>query len=785
MKKYANNLGIQRRFQAAFDDAGLTQLITEPTRANNTLDLFLTNNESLISNWNTVEGISDHDKAVVVDGLLPPYRLKQKPRPIPLYKKADWTKMGTDMENLHTKLSAKPNSSVEMLWTSFKDTLTNTIKDNIPHKTARGKDQKPWITKPIRKMLKKNAALSKRKHKANFTHQDQEKHRKLRATIQKMIRQSYWRYVEDILTPDSESREDKTKATKRFWTLIKHTKRDSVGIPQLKSQSGATVIDSRGKAELLNNQFLSVFSKVTPPTLSQLCKTLTVKKPTPMPDIQVSTNGITKLLQDLKPHKAAGPDQLSPMVLKSLAKSIAPTLQLIFQRSLDTGVVPQDWKQANVVPVYKKGNKSDPSNYRPISLTCVCSKLLEHVLASNIMLHLETHNILKDCQHGFRSKRSCETQLIEFIDQIHQNLAARQRVDAIVMDFSKAFDKVSHTRILLKMDRYGISNQATNWTRSFLTGRLQRVVVEGESSHNAPVTSGVPQGSVLGPLLFLIYINDLPDCVRSHVRLFADDTIVYRFIKSRNDELTLQQDLKALEAWEQLWLMEFHPKKCVLLPISKGKCSPPPDYHLHGHCLEKVDSAKYLGVTLSKDLKWKEHIESTTKSANSTLAFLRRNIKTSNQKLKSQAYKTLVRPKLEYAASVWDPYHAKDIHQVEMVQRRAARWATGRHHNTSSVTEMLADLGWPTLAERRRQARLILLYKILEAQIAVTHHLIASKRQVRVNHPRSLLQQHTNTEAHRLSFFPRTTVDWNSLPRETATAANYNQFRRLLETTRP
>ncbi|XP_064628137.1 uncharacterized protein LOC135487880 [Lineus longissimus] len=247
MKKDASNVGIQRRFQDIFDDAGLTQMITEPTRANNTLDLFLTNNETLISNWKVVEGISDHDKAVLIDGLLPPHRLKQTPRQIPLYKKADWSKMEHAMDNVYNELRAKAGSTVEMMWTSLKNALSDAISANIPHKTARRKDQKPWITNPIRKLMKKSTALSKRKHKNNYSRQDSQKHRELRAKIQKKIRQSYWIYIEDILTPNTNSMEDRTKANKRFWTLIKHTKWDSIGIPQMKSPNGDTVVDSQGR----------------------------------------------------------------------------------------------------------------------------------------------------------------------------------------------------------------------------------------------------------------------------------------------------------------------------------------------------------------------------------------------------------------------------------------------------------------------------------------------------------------------------------------------------------
>ena len=246
-----------------------------------------------------------------------------------------------------------------------------------------------------------------------------------------------------------------------------------------------------------------------------------------MESITVSTNGIAKLLKDLNPHKAAGPDQIKPLVLQKLRDVIAPILQVIFQRSLNTGRVPKDWSTAFVCPLFKKGDTSLASNYRPISLTSILCKVLEHVVTTNIVSHMDKYNLLYDLQHGFRSKRSCETQLVTLIEDLMRNSIAGNQTDLVLLDFSKAFDKVSHQKLLLKLHRYGIRGPTLKWIQAFLSDRTQTVVIDNEKSATVPVTSGVPQGSVLGPILFLIYINDLPDKTRSKVRLFADDTAIY------------------------------------------------------------------------------------------------------------------------------------------------------------------------------------------------------------------------------------------------------------------
>ena len=221
--------------------------------------------------------------------------------------------------------------------------------------------------------------------------------------------------------------------------------------------------------------------------------------------------------------------------LLSCTDKIAPVICLLFEKSLKTGQLPSEWTKAQVCPLYKKGDKTDPANYRSISLACILCKVMEHVIASNISRHITQHNILFELQHGFREKHSCETQLIELVEDLARRLTLGKQTDLILLDFSKAFDKVNHPKLLYKLSTFGIIGNTLEWIEAFLTGRSQTVVLEGESSKEVPVTSGVPQGSVLGPLLFLLYINDLMENIKSQVRLFADDTAVYLTVSSAHD----------------------------------------------------------------------------------------------------------------------------------------------------------------------------------------------------------------------------------------------------------
>ena len=314
-----------------------------------------------------------------------------------------------------------------------------------------------------------------------------------------------------------------------------------------------------------------------------------------------------------------------------------------------------------ITPIHKGGNKNKTvaENYRPVSLTSVTCKVLEHIVHSHVISHLDNHNVLHDTQHGFRRKRSCETQVLKTVNDLAKTLNNKGQMDSILLDFSKAFDKVCHRKLLLKLKHYGVNNNIHSWINDFLYNRTQRVVVRGKVSPASKVTSGVPQGTVLGPLLFLVYINDMPNSVSSDISLFADDALLYRNIINWEEARRLQSDLDSLVQWEQLWSMEFHPQKCKVLRITNKRNIVAAQYKIHNTQLEIVNKAKYLGVTINKRLNWKDHIGAITEKAQSCCHFLQRNLQQCDRQTKIQCYKTFVRPFVEYSSSVWDPVNNK------------------------------------------------------------------------------------------------------------------------------
>ena len=284
-----------------------------------------------------------------------------------------------------------------------------------------------------------------------------------------------------------------------------------------------------------------------------------------MPEFEISINGIIKLLGNLKSGKEAGPDKIRPLILKELKDEISPIIQVIFERSIETGKLPIDWCQAYVTPVFKKCDKTQAINYCPISLC----KVLEHIMASYIVKHMNKHSLLYDLQHGFREKRSCETQLTMLVEDLSRAVNKGKQTDLILLHFSKAFDKVKHVKLIWKLHQYGIRSHVLHW---------------------------------LGPVLFLIYINDLPDTITSKVHLFADYMALYLTIEGEKNSATLQHDLNKLSVWERQWDMEFNPSKCQVIQVTGSRNPIIANYSLHCHVLETC--ARYLGVDISSGLSW-------------------------------------------------------------------------------------------------------------------------------------------------------------------------------------
>ena len=544
--------------------------------------------------------------------------------------------------------------------------MNSSIEKHVPTKTTTRRRKKPWINSKVKAATKKKKRAYLQTNGARSGPRWEE-YKAAKKEAQRICRQSFNEHMYQTCNPGNK---------KKLYSWVKSQRTENSGITYLEV-GGTRVILPKEKANALNRQFASVFTDSTPDPPLDIPSSFQTSD---IQTINITEPGVFKLLATLDTSKAAGPDNIPARYLKLVAAQITPAVSLIFQASLEQGSLPSRWLTANVTPIFKKGKRTDPVNYRPISLTCICCKLLEHIVHHAVLGHYDHHGIISPRQHGFLKRRSCERQLITTLDDITANIQGK-RCDLILLDFAKAFDKVSHDLLLTKLERYGVTGKVHTWIKAFLSGRSQRVVLENEESEACMVTSGVPQGSVLGPLLFLSYINDLPDSILhgSEVRLFADDTVLYRFITTREDEEKLQSDLDALATWEEKWKMQFNAQKCQVLHIGFLTDYSPPSYLLHGVELQRVKSASYLGVNIGDKLTWTIHVDSTRKKASRVLGFLRRNLHACNRSVKALAYRTYVLPILEYASQVWDPPTRGLQGKLERVQRNAAHFVTRQY----------------------------------------------------------------------------------------------------------
>ena len=468
-------------------EAGLDQVVTFPTRLDNTLDLFLTNRPSCINKCQPIPGISDHE-IVYIDSDIKPRRKRPVKRKIYLWDKADMNVIHDEGNKMMQEFVSTydSSSSVIEMWDSIESKLMK-ILDLVPSKFTSTRFNQPWVTRKVKQL---NRQKQRAYNKACSCHRQHKKrlwarYNLLKKKMQRVCKEAYTNYINTIICPDLQSN------PKRFWSHISSKRCDNNGVAPLRGPRGAIYTGSKDKANILNQQFCSVFNKEED---SSSLPDLGSSSFPSIGHIEVTTNGVIKLLKKINPHKATGPDNIPARLLKELADSLGPMLTILYQASLDSGILPTIWKAATVAPIFKKGDRNKPSNYRPISLTVICCKLLEHIIHSSMMRHFDSCNILTDFQHGFRKARSCESQLIITVDDIANNLDDGLQTDLILLDFSKAFDKVPHLHLLHKLQHYGIKGSLLTWISNFLQGRVQKVNLDGESSDQSPVSSGVPTG---------------------------------------------------------------------------------------------------------------------------------------------------------------------------------------------------------------------------------------------------------------------------------------------------
>ena len=566
---------------------------------------------------------------------------------------------------------------------------------------------------------------------------------------------------------------------KKFWSYVKSKSKTKTSIADLyTNESKTTVTDSdEAKANVLGKFFSSVFT-IEP---EDLLPELNLKDVPVINEIEINLDIVKKKLDALLINKSSGPDGLSARVLKEMSDVIAMPVYILFKNSLQTGTIPKIWKTANITAIYKKGDKKFAGNYRPVSLTCIMCKLLEKIIRESMVNHMKKCNLFSDKQYGFISGRSTVLQLLAVLESWTQSLDIGNDIDVAYCDYMKAFDKVAHRRLIHKLKMYRFGEVFQNWIGDFLAGRKQKVIVNGKESTWGTVTSGIPQGSVLGPILFILFINDLPEHLpnNSNLYLYADDTKIFREIKDDLDREKLQEDIYSMYEWSERWLLRFHPDKCKTMHIGNNN-SEPMSYKLKPDIsgMDITTSEKDVGVIIDNKLSFDLHIAEKVNKANSVAGAIRRSFGYLDKDTFKKLYTALVKPHLEYANAVWNPYKKKDITTLENVQRRATKMVPGL--GDKSYEDRLRELKLPTLNYRRIRVDMIEVFKLVNGMyyFDCTNLFTFRDQSERVTrgNKKKLFKHRARLDVRKYSFSNRVVNLWNSLPDSVISASAETVF---------
>jgi hypothetical protein len=478
---------------------------------------------------------------------------------------------------------------------------------------------------------------------------------------------------------------------------------------------------------------------------------------------------------------SCGPDGIPSLALKKLAVQLSVPFQYIFERSLKEGEIPALWKMANVVPLFKKkGRKNDPKNYRPISLTSNVCKAMEKIIKRQMLEFLSATNELSEYQCGFMERRSTVSQLLQCLNDWTESVDKGVPIDVIYLDVAKAFDSVSHEKLLSSLDHCGIRNEWLNWIRSFLTARTQTVNIDQCHSNEARVTSGVPQGSVLGPILFLIYINSLVRALKhSSIRLYADDAKIYFRVGSEADFQALTNDLEAINEWMTNAQLNLAVTKCEALHV--GFSNKRRDIIMNGEQIPSTHLVRDLGFYVSDDLKFSRHVDNIVATAYRRLNAIFRCFTTRSIGFLCRMYCVYIRPILEYGTPVWNPYLIKDILKIEGVQRNFTRRIPG--FSQLDYKLRLERLKLETLELRRLKFDLLEVFKILNGLIDINCSEFFELRRdcVTRGHALKIVLPKYRLDVRRHSFSIRVIKPWNALPDFLANCASVSVFRKELD----
>jgi len=761
---------------------GFSQCVPEATRRNNTLDVVCTNEPILVSNISVQPQFvnSDHNSvdfevvfqqdgscSAAADDVHTNEHSYQY-----MWAQGDYQAISEYTNNVNWSQLFTTKLTPDAMWSAFCEHLDNAIDLFVPKVQLRERNRiKIWrYPRHIRQMTSRKLAVW-RALKANPDDPKlKEKYSKLTADCRYAIKQ-YEVY-----------KENKVINSNNVGDFYKHVNKNLSSrskIGNLKTPLGETVETDAEKANVLNNYFSSV---CTQDDGNIPAFTTSVTDKDGISNVDFDAAKLIAAVRRIKTKRptSCGPDGYPVVLLRNTIGSLSQPLSHMFNSFISVGKIPDSWKTAHVTPIYKKGPSSDPANYRPISQTSIYCKLLERVLVADVTAYMLRKGLISKHQHGFINKRSTATNLLESLSDWTFTIDNKLTETVIYVDFHKAFDTVSRSKLKIKMEGYGIRGELLNLIMDFLSNRMQRTRVGNCLSDVTSLTSGVVQGSCIGPLLFLIFINDLSDIFDPQItpKLYADDLKLYTSITSNYNSDSLQQNLDRLEAWANTWQLIISIRKCQTLTLNgRQQATNPTTFNIGSSALDNVNNVLDLGVTVSSDLKFSTHVTHIVRKALTRSNLLHRCFISRDTATLVKAFKVYVRPIVEYCSPVWSPHLIKDIELVESVQRKFTKRLPGLWD--SSYADRLKAVGLERLDVRRLQLDLIMTYKIMFGLTYLNFNQFFqfTPNQNTRGHAYKLFVPSASLDARKYFFSNRIVRVWNELSSNTTDFRSLHAFR--------
>ena len=771
--------------------SNMKQLINEPTRysdVNNTAnlrDLLVVSNDNMISNSGVFPSFSkiDHLPIFATLKIAAPSTSRQT-KQIWDYKHMDPDKLTRLL--LDIDWDRLLDCDLDDATDNLTDALMTAAKTAIPIRTISHKNNdKPWFNTELKSQIRKRDRLFHTAKKRN-TPYDWQRWRQQRNLVTAMNQKFKNQHIQSQVTKLLENRKDPSTYHRILKNVIGRKTYSS--IPPLIRQDGTPITNDLEKADIFNRHFsaqttLDVHDKSMPPiNIPNL--------PIPsLAEVQVTEREVLSVLNSLDVSKSSGLDKIPAKLLKLCALLISDPLSKLFNKSLRSGRFPSSWKKACVTPIFKhKGSNSDPTNYRPISLLPILSKMLEKLVFNKLYEHLTTYNLLTERQSGYRAGHNTQIQLLFLTNQLYSALNSNTDFTAIFLDISKYFDKIWHDGLLEKCKvQYNISGSLFSWLKSYLSERTQIVRVGNSLSSPAKIHSGCPQGSVLGPLLAIMYLNDLSDKIENPALFYADDTSLYSSYSHDNpdDRRSLQKDLDAITQYGKDWAITFNAKKTVQLCFTNKRDKDNLSLTFEGQDIPTATYHKHLGLTLSTDLHFHDHINNIIRTVNMLLGPIYPIAKFLPRPILASIYTTYIRPHFDYCDIIYDGnLTATDTNRLQTLQNRCARLVTGTLFRTST-TALLDDLGWERLDTRRLVHKLLFFHRLYYNNPPLPSYVTDMLTDTRHDATGLGLRNATQltipptrlTSFHR-SYIPATIRQWNLLPSALRSTTSHTDFAR-------